>query len=132
MTVTHSSILEAIYASSALATLSPEHRTTLLHPDHAPALRALIPDAAGIIVSRCRDANLALQFKEDSFEVTSGLIGDSETFEAALRPAMVAVILYIIRLAAGDKPDFPHAELDSLSALASASPNSRAAIRPYY
>lgn len=115
MKVTYTSILDAIYASSALATLTPEHRVTLLHPDYAPALKALIPDAFSIILARCADLSFSVNFTDDLCEIEAPDLEKSVLFEHNLRSAVVAVIYYIIRLAAGQDSKFPSAELENLN-----------------
>ena len=116
MKVYHDSILRSLYASTALATLAPEHRATLLHPDHAAALKALIPDAVGILVARCTTYSLAVNFEEDSFEITSERPPMSVAFQAGVIPAVAAIILYIVRLAACDTARFPDEVVALLSA----------------
>ncbi|MDE6301814.1 MAG: hypothetical protein K2M19_08875 [Muribaculaceae bacterium] len=132
MKISHDSILEALYASTALATLTPEHRATLLHPDHAPAIKALVKDAVGIVIARCPNLSPAVNFLIDSVEIELPAGSPAAAIECALRPVLASIILYIVRLSAGESPVFPSAILDSLNQLAAPAVGSGVRIRRVY
>ena len=131
MKISHDSILQTLYASTALATLHPDHRATLLHPDHAPALKALIPDAVGILVARCNSYSFSVNFAADDFEIESVNPALNSAFCAAVVPAIAAIIVYIVRLAACENPPFPSAPLDTLNNCATPTTYPSRRLRPY-
>jgi len=100
-------ILDGIYASSALATLSRDCHSALLHPDHADALRHTVRDALGALAAAAPGGCIKVAGVSDtSIDIDVLDTVDSLTATELLRCALVRLSASIIASAAGLQP-FP-------------------------
>lgn len=118
ITIKYSDILEGIYASSSLATLSRDCSTALLHPDHADALRRTSRDALAAIIAAAPAGCIRLEAVTDTgFDIAVSDDADSVTASALLLHAITTTTTGIIAAAAGlaPLPDIPTSWFDALA-----------------
>ncbi len=104
ITVSMASVLDALYASTALQALMAERPGTysynILTPDQAPALRRIVAEAHAAIVARLvpgwRLVTTAYDAPELVAEASDSLGLDEVTATALLRVAVVEMVAYII------------------------------------
>lgn len=106
MTLLLSQICERIYATTALATISPKSDAVLLHPDHEPALKSVIRDVMAAIVATLPKENVA-GFNADDEKVEIILAdrqADNDATKAALMTAAATLALAQVKIAASGTP----------------------------
>ncbi len=127
ITILTTQILDGIYARSALSTLSAECRMSILHPDHADALRHVIGDAISVVVASAKAGTIKIKSISDeayTLEISEGT--DPVMASRLIRTATVSAALRIILEAAG----LPAPELEQLDAL-EPSPATCGRVKPF-
>lgn len=140
MTVYYSEILDRIYATSGLSTLSPGSQAALLHPDYAEALTLLVRDVAGALIAgvpRAIVSNIILG--DESIQITFAANTDNDDIaKASFISAVTTLVLAQIKIAASSDPDAILSLVRLLPSLSSAVTNAvtppvaPARIRPCY
>lgn len=106
ITINYSEVCDSIYASTALATLSPAARITLLHPDHADALRVVIRDCVAVLVAALPPkASASVAFTPDTAVITAADTGADPALAArAIAAQAASLTLLQIKIAASSDP----------------------------
>lgn len=104
MTLKISEILERVYASTALATLSASGRVALLHPDHAEALRLVVRDSvAAISASLGRELIGRIVWDKETITLDVACAGaDTDLAREAFVSAAATLALAQVKIAASD------------------------------
>ncbi len=105
VTLKFAEILEGVYAASALATLSRDCTSALLHPDHADALRRTARDAVATLAGAAPDGCLRIaKISDTGCDITVDDSIDPTTAAEVLRAAATSTTVAIIAAAAGLAP----------------------------
>ena len=107
MKIPLSSVCDRIYAASALATLSKDTRTALLHPDHGEALRLIVRDTvAALAASVPKELISDCVVGDDCVEIVPADTGsDNDAVRSAFITASASLVLAQVRIAASESPD---------------------------
>lgn len=96
MFISYQNILDGIYASSALTTMSPLCAAPLLHPDHEKALRRVIADCLYMLAARFPSSIRLERITDDgfTFSTSDGVAAEAmaRSIEAMTARATLATI----------------------------------------
>lgn len=106
MKLDYTHVCDAVYAATALATLSGATTTPLLHPDHADALRVLVGDTVALIVAQLgTDIIEDVQYTENSADIRlRHTAADTHGALRAFEATVAAMVLALVKIAASDDP----------------------------
>lgn len=107
MKLSLSQACDAIYAATAIATLSRNTNIALLCPDHSGALKLMVRDtAAAVIASLGKDIVLSAEFLEDDIIILFvNDEADNELTQAVFYSILTSLTLAQARICASDSPD---------------------------
>jgi len=123
-----SEVLDHVYAISALGTLFPNCKISILHPDHADALRIVLRDSLAAVLSAAPSGSLTLKgVSDDAYTlcIKDGI--NSLAAAEAVRNALCCYTLGIVCGAAG----LPVPPLPSLDCLAPTTVTGKLRVRPF-
>lgn len=101
MLISLPNVLNSIYASSALTTMSPMCEAPLLHPDHEKALRQIITDSMHLLITRLPSTFRLLRIDETGFVFDIPADANSNAIARAIEALLARMSLSSIGHAAG-------------------------------
>lgn len=101
MLISFHNVLQSIYASSALSTMSPLCAAPLLQPDHEPALRRLIADCMYMLIARFPRSIRLDRITDDGFRFSIPAHVCAESTAGAIEAMLARTTLATIGHAAG-------------------------------
>jgi len=110
MFISFLNVLNSIYASSALTTLSPLRTAPLLQPDHEKALRQVITDSLYLLLPRFPDSIRLLRATDNGFEFNV----PANTDPTALAGTIEAMLARATLTAVGDAAGISQHLIDTL------------------
>lgn len=114
MFISYHNVLQSIYASSALTTMSPLCAAPLLHPDHETALRRVIADCLYMLIARFPRSIRLDRITDDGFHFSIPAHADARAVAGAIEAMLARAALATVAQAAGINQQLLDTLIDTL------------------